>query len=389
MLFIASTALAVPREEVLDNAAQYALHTWTMTSVNETASCDSDYVSDYSAGSYTGLPYDWGGYMSLDEFDAEIAEGYGAGGHSWYGSLWCTAGVDCSGYVSMVWETDHNSTSTIPDIATQVSWGSIERADAIDDAGSHVVLFTHYTDDGTPVYFESCGSYGVRINNSGGWSYVDGYVPYRFDDIEDGTSTGTTSNPRTISSFPYTDYWFTPGSTSDAVDSYSCKPEADESGPEVWYRFDTSVPGTVTAVVSDSDSVDIDVHVLTSPDGDACLDRDDTEVDTHVDAGTVWLSLDSYVGSREYSGPYVLTVDFTPDAGSDPGDGGGGGGSSGSTDTGGGTPDDGDTDTNPAPPSALHLPGTLSPFPTGCASTPGVTGLGAILAGLLAARRRR
>lgn len=312
----ADPAHAIPREDALDNAAQYATHVWTMTSANTTASCDSDYESDYGPGTYTGLPYDWGGYMTLAEYDDQIAEGYGAGGHSWDGSLWCTAGVDCSGYISKVWDTGHYSTSTFYEVTTDISWDNIDRADAVNDAGSHVVLFTHIGEDGWPVFWESSGGASkVHINNTGGWSYVDGYQPVRFDDIEEGSSTGTVANPRVISTFPYTDYWWTPGAASDSFDAYNCAPDTDESGPEVLYRFTLASPGTLTVVVSDEDGVDIDVHVLTAPDADHCLDRDDTEVAVHLDAGEAWLSLDTYVGSHEDSGPYLLTATFVPDEG--------------------------------------------------------------------------
>ena len=52
-------------EAVLDAAAQYAVHEWTMTAQNETASCSSSYECDYSAGTHRGLPYVWGGYFTI------------------------------------------------------------------------------------------------------------------------------------------------------------------------------------------------------------------------------------------------------------------------------------------------------------------------------------
>jgi hypothetical protein len=341
-LLLSASALAIPREDVLYTASTYAAHVWSMTSANTVASCDSGYRSDYSPGTYVGLPYDWGGYMTLAEYDAQIADGYGAGGHSDDGSLWCTAGVDCSGFVSMDWGAAHNSTSTLDTIASAISWDSIERADAVNDAGSHVVLFTHIGADAWPVFWEASGGADkVHINTTGGWSYLDGYQPMRYDHIEDGSSTGTAQSPRVISAFPYSDSWWTPGAASDVLDGYSCDPGADEGGPEVLYRATLPTGGTLTAVVSDGDDTDIDVHVLTAPDADACLGRDDTTVRVHVSAGDVWLSLDSYVGSHEDSGAYTLTVDFAPDEGGDTGtaDSGGsddsGGGATGDTDTGG------------------------------------------------------
>lgn len=385
MIWMLPIALAVPREDVLENASQYASHVWTMTNANTTADCDSDYESDYSAGTYTGLPYDWGGYVDLDEFDDQIADGYGAGGHSWDGVLSCTTGVDCSGFVSKTWETGHYSTSTFDSVTSDIDWGDLERGDAINDAGSHVVLYTHTGEDGWPVFWEASGGASkVHINNDGGWSYVDGYQPIRFDDIEAGTSTGTSSSPRVISAFPYTDYGWTPGSASDVFDVYNCS-DANESGPEMLYRFTTDVPGIVTAVVSDESGVDIDVYVLTAPSEDACLGRDDTEVSVSVDAGEVWLALDTYVGSQEYSGPYVLSVDFVA-TGEAPDE------DTGTVDEDTGTPDTDDEDV-PTPPSIFPSPGALMDLDEvhsgcGCATGGPGAGLGAVLIALLGLRRR-
>lgn len=57
-----------------------------------------------------GLPYDWGGYMTLFQFDQQINAGYGAGSYPEHGVLSCTAGVDCSGFVSKAWDSGHYAT---------------------------------------------------------------------------------------------------------------------------------------------------------------------------------------------------------------------------------------------------------------------------------------
>jgi hypothetical protein len=83
MIALLAAAYAIPREDVLDNAAIYAAHAWTSTAANQYATCsDGDYESDYPPGDYVGLPYDWGGYMTIDEFEGQLADGYGAGSHS-------------------------------------------------------------------------------------------------------------------------------------------------------------------------------------------------------------------------------------------------------------------------------------------------------------------
>lgn len=376
MILLIAAALGIPREDALDNASQYGTHVWTSTEANTVADCTSGYESAYEPGTHVGLPYDWGGYMTLDEFDAQIADGYGAGSHSWHGSLSCTAGVDCSGFVSKVWDTGHYGTSTFYQVTTDIDASELTRGDVFNDAGSHMTMFTHISEDGWPVYWESSGSAeGVRLNSTGGWSSMDGYQPARFDEIEDGSSTGTSTTPKEITAFPYTHYGWTAGAASDVFDVYACS-DADESGPEVLYRATLPGPGTVTVVVSDADGVDIDVHVLTAADADTCVGRDDTEVTAHVDGPELWLALDTYVGDQEYSGPYVLTVDFVEDP-IDSGD-------SAETDSGLGSPG---LDTGWFGP-----PGTMTGLDAvddcGCATGSG-GGVGLIALAVMLSRRRR
>jgi hypothetical protein len=312
-------ASARDREAVLDAAAQYAVHEWTMTAVNQTASCSSSYESDYSPGTYRGLPYDWGGYFTLQKFDDGLADGLGAGSHSWHGVLSCTVGVDCSGYVSQIWGISHHATVGLASRCDAIDLDDVKRADAFNDAGSHVVLYTYETDAGAPIFYEAAGSASkVRLNASAGWSYLDGYTPIREETVTDGPSTATTATPIEITAFPFEHQRWTAGAASDVVDSYSCAPSTDESGPEVWYRFRARTGGTVKAVVSDDSGVDIDLHVLTAPQGSACIARDDSEVEVEVEPGDVWLSLDTFVGSREFPGPYVLTVTFDGEVGASP-----------------------------------------------------------------------
>ncbi len=386
-LLLSPLAFAIPQETVLNNAALYASHRWSSASDNQFATCtDGDYESDYPPGDYVGLPYDWGGYMSLDTFDAQIADGYGAGSHSWHDVLSCTAGVDCSGFLSMIWETDHYATSTFADGPThEIPWSAITRGDAVNDPGSHVVLYTHETDAGWPVFYEASGSAKrVRINASGGYSYLDGYQPIRFDSITEGATTGTAGAPIEITAFPFSDFRWTAGAASDVIDAYNCASGADESGPEVLYHFEAATSGTLAVVVSDDVGIDVDIHVLTRADGDHCLARNDTEVELEVGPGEIWLAVDTYVSGDEFPGPYILAATFDGRLGeADP---------TPADDTGladSGAPEDTDdpSDLGRDRPDLRRLDEVAG---CGCAGSPGAPGsLGLVALGFALARGRR
>lgn len=383
ILLTAAAALAIPREDVLDNAAGFATHIWSMTSANESASCSSDYDSDYTAGTWVGLPYDWGGWVTLDEFDGYIDEDYGAGSHSWHGVLWCTVGVDCSGFVSQAWETDQKyGTATFYAVTEEIPTSALERGDALNKAGSHIVLFTYETAAGLPVHYESIGV-GVSVDSDDGWSTFSDYEPIRYLDIADGPSTGTTSEPIGITAFPYTDHRWTAGAASDVIDSYDCAPDTDESGPEMLYRFSVVTGGVLHATVSDDSGVDIDLHVLTAADGTGCLARDDAEVEVTLTPGEYWLSLDTYVGSREFPGPYLLSATFTGELGEVPEgeEGGEGGGPAEEPGSGSDDPSTGGAD-RPGSVVAMDEVG-------GCSHAPARGGLAVLLLGLIGFLGRR
>jgi len=316
-LLLATPALAIDRDEVVDLARDYVHHQWYCSSSNLSVNCSNSWESDYSVGNQMGLPYDWGGYKSLAQFDSEIASGYGAGSHSWHGILSCTTGVDCSGFVSKLWDEGHYTTSSMSSISYGVNQSDLIRADALNKASSHIALFAHETNAGNPVIYESTSG-GTRLYAGYSWSHYSSYSPIRYDNITNGVARGTVSNPIVIGGFPYDTFDSTAGAGSDQFDSYSCAPSTNESGPERVYRINVNQSGTLTATVTDDAGIDIDVHILGSADAGDCLDRDDVTATAQLSSGTYYLVLDTYVGSSEYPGGYSLHVEFTGGVG--PGD---------------------------------------------------------------------
>ncbi len=388
LLLLVSVGLAIDREAVMDNAAEFATHQWTMSSSNQYGSCSSSYVSDYTPGvTYRGIPYDWGGWVTCQEYDEYLQDGYGAGSHSWHGVLWCTVGVDCSGFVSQAWETSQKyGTATFYQVTSDISTSSLKRGDALNKESSHIVLFAYETPAGVPIHIEANGEL-VFTDVDQGWSSFSGYEAVRYDDIADGATTGTISNPIEISAFPLDDLRWTAGAASDVVDSYSCSPSTDESGPEQWYHFEVATGGTLDLRVSCDNSVDIDIHVLDGTSGDDCLARDHEELSIQLDPGEYWITADTWVGSYEYAGPYILTGTFSGTLGDSGGDGGDGGGDGGGQDDTGRLGTEGLDDPRAYPPSGQRV--LVSDMGGRCHAAPRSASLLLGLLGLLGLAWRR
>lgn len=129
-----------------------------------------------------------------------------------------------------------------------------------------------------------------------------------------GSASGTVANPIVVDAFPFTATGNTEEAPSDAFEAYSCAPGTDESGHEVVYRLEIPEAAILRASVDDvfGDAVDVDLHVLTAPDPDACVARDDRSLSLAVEPGTLWLVVDTWVSSAgpALAGPYTLQLDL-------------------------------------------------------------------------------
>jgi hypothetical protein len=123
----------------------YRDHAWTLTEENLRNPCEAEIVPGIPIACTrrtrfvlppdetrerapvvkTGLPYDWGGSDTIERFDEKIKQGYIAGNIG--GTFWSTnvrrvtAGVDCSGLVSNVWQLGrHVGTTELADITRRV-----------------------------------------------------------------------------------------------------------------------------------------------------------------------------------------------------------------------------------------------------------------------------
>ena len=176
---------SLTRDEIIATAKQLAEHQWVAHADNLAAPCVSNYTSDWDLDeTVTGIAYDWGGMDGPEAFDRKLAQGQAAGSHSKHGVTSCTAGTDCSGYVSFCWgSTRKYGTSTIenPDdglaVRPRYNWfADMLPGDALNKPGSHIVLFAGYRADGNPNVYEAAGGAGRVIYNN--WSTWARYKKY-------------------------------------------------------------------------------------------------------------------------------------------------------------------------------------------------------------------
>jgi serine/threonine protein kinase len=191
----ASPAGTLSRNEVMAVAEEIASHSWICEDRNRYAPCihNVKYASDWRPHELVrGEPYNWGGIDALPRFDARLANGEAAGSHSWDGVSSCTAGIDCSGFVTFCW--GHRGghaygTATMDPIAAPLKvnpYTDLKPGDALNYPGKHIVLFAGYRPDGNPIIYEASGAAARVIRNEAmTWSKLSHYHPVRFRRLSD------------------------------------------------------------------------------------------------------------------------------------------------------------------------------------------------------------
>ncbi|MEZ4462620.1 MAG: murein L,D-transpeptidase catalytic domain family protein [bacterium] len=113
-----------------------------------------------------------------------------------------------------------------------------------------------------------------------------------------------------INTFPTQIFDTTVGGTRDK-DTYSCRPDTNESGPERMYRIEMPTAGFLAVeVLSEDINTDVDVHLLLENDVASCMDRGNYTAGAYLEPGTYWLAADTWVDSAgtEYAGAFELSI---------------------------------------------------------------------------------
>lgn len=170
----------VTRREALLIAHAYHNHVWTATERNLFHGIDADGIRVDTPDSAfrprgalpgywvpglvnRGIPYQWGGFSSLEEFDRGIVDGKFAGDiytsdkrMKLYDAVSRHAvGVDCSGFVSRCWKLPRSfSTRELPTLCDELSsFNELLPGDIVNTHNNHVAMFSQWVDSSREYFF--------------------------------------------------------------------------------------------------------------------------------------------------------------------------------------------------------------------------------------------
>ncbi len=123
---------------------------------------------------------------------------------------------------------------------------------------------------------------------------------------------GSPEDPFVVPALPFGDLRDTSKQGVYEIDLYpGCESDQDESGAELYYRFELTEATSVHALVIDRAGVDIDLHLVdASQSGDGCIARADGELMLDLDPGVYYFVLDTFVsGGVEAAGEYLFVIE--------------------------------------------------------------------------------
>jgi cell wall-associated NlpC family hydrolase len=199
----------ISRAAVSTNIKSYLSASWTMSAANyEQAGLTSDcrppldklwerprHLRDTVGRTLQSVPYKWGGYISVDGYLAQLGRNLLAGSVCTckdpaknYCVLSTATGIDCSGFVSRVWQVDRYTTASLGSITDPIGWRQMKSGDALNKPGRHVRIFLEHSTGPAEIGFRiaessvSCGGVCERVLNA---REMDGYQPRRYKHISD------------------------------------------------------------------------------------------------------------------------------------------------------------------------------------------------------------
>jgi hypothetical protein len=199
----------ITRADALNRATAFRDHQWALGGANYSrpgiaSACEPESRrywrrparhNGQAGENIIGIPYKWGGHFEkIAVFESRLDQGFLAGDvctcrtsqHN-YCIVPEATGLDCSGFVSSSWLAPYTGTSNMKNITDRVAWDQLKGADALNRAGSHIMLFVEYA---TPDH-EYVRVIHSAISCSGVCGDVvrrkklkaEGYIPVRYRNI--------------------------------------------------------------------------------------------------------------------------------------------------------------------------------------------------------------
>ena len=186
----------IQRQTIIDNARAYLNNSKYLSTVNiddGLQSCSGRTKPRYlnaGAGNYPSVPYDWGGFDSVNGYNGFMDPNTYQAGDIWWCDNGCveacSKGVDCSGYVSRAWGlATKYSTGSLTGISTPLSsFGALQRGDILDLPASHVALFSSFAPNGgVNVYEATTDNLDRVVYRTWDLAKAANYTPFRYNDI--------------------------------------------------------------------------------------------------------------------------------------------------------------------------------------------------------------
>jgi hypothetical protein len=197
-------------------AKEYRDHHWTPSAINVKHGNDSKGVRidtpdithqppDKVPGWWVpgkpteGVPYQWGGFCTIAEFEQGLKSGKAAG--DVYTSQKRTllddavsteaVGIDCSGFISRLWKLPRScSTREIQALCDKIAWKDLQPGDILNIRNSHCLLFAGWADAGHKelLAFETGCPPSWRVLSHAidvAWLKSLGYKPFRYRGMTD------------------------------------------------------------------------------------------------------------------------------------------------------------------------------------------------------------
>jgi cell wall-associated NlpC family hydrolase len=200
-------AAPITRQQIIQNANSYLTVNWTLSAANYHSgpagnwnNCAANKEGWRLPRTLVGrvgqviaeVPYAWGGYQSIADFQSQIKRGDWAGNICDNQVVTNVAGVDCAGFVSQVLQAGAYYLAAdkgLGRVSTPIDWSQLAPGDLLLKSGSHVMLFDAFANpqtlDGEVWAYESTTRNGAdRVgHNLVNFSTLSTYSPRRYNNV--------------------------------------------------------------------------------------------------------------------------------------------------------------------------------------------------------------